>query len=217
MTTASISINPAIVTNAAGTFYTSSEGYVQGTVLNDPAVRYQLAAGIVSPSASAPMWGGMAITESLPTAGTEASSVTSVLALATALANLTGWTVFDQSSAMISSAQSPVPLSGAGGAINFYRTGSRARIAVACSSAVAASLAGGVVNPTVYWDYTNQVLATSGTGALAVKVVAVDKVGNSQIVNYNSGGSNETLSSGFILIPGAAAWTYNGYIAVIEI
>src|ERR1017187_2103989 len=108
MTTATISINPAIVTNAAGTFYTTSEGYVQGTVQNDPAVRNQLAAGIVSLSATAPMWGGLAITESLPVSGVEASSVFSVLAPATALANITGWTVFDQAAAMILSPQSPV-------------------------------------------------------------------------------------------------------------
>lgn len=202
---AGITVNPALMTNAAGSFAITSEGYVQGFALDDPSVRNQLAAGIVSPSASSPMWGGEAITESLPTAGTESDSVTSVLTLATAETNITGFTVFNQSAAMYQSAQSPCPLAPAGGGLNFYRLGSGARIPVACSSAVAAALAGVAVNTAVYWDYTNQVLLNAPGGtALPVLLVGVVTSANAQVVTYNSG-------------TGFATWNRSGYVAIIKI
>lgn len=193
---AGITINPQLVTNASGTFSTTSSGFVQGCMEDDPSVRNELASAIVSPSATSPMWGGMGITDSLVTAGIEAGELRSVLTPASAVGNLTGFTVFNQSLAMIQTPQSPVPLSAAGMGINFFRFGSGARIAVACSNAVASALLGGASNQVVYWDYTNQVLLTSGTGALPVKVLDVN-IGNSMVVTYNSG-------------TGFATWTRSG-------
>lgn len=198
-----ISINPVLTTNALGSFYTSSDGFVQGTTLDNPVARFFLSQGIVSTSATAPMWGGMGITDSLPSPSSEAASVGHVLTLASAVANLTGFTVFDQATAMIQSAQSPVPLAAAGMAANYYRFGSGARIAVACSNAVATALEGGASNQAVYWDYTNQVLLTTGTGALPVKVVDVN-VGNSLTVSYSS-------------VTGFGTWVANGSCAIIMI
>ena len=201
-----ITINPALMTNAAGGFAVSSEGYIAGFALDDPATRNELLAGIVSPAASAPMWGGEAITESLPTAGTEADSVLSVLALATAEANVTGFTVYNQAAGMIQSAQSPAPLAPPGGGINFYRLGSGARIVVPCAQAVAAALAGQPVDTPLYWDYTNQLLlnAPGGTALPGVLLVGVVANGNAQVVSYNSG-------------TGFATWNRAGYAAVIQI
>ncbi|HEY6922804.1 MAG TPA: hypothetical protein VI653_04990 [Steroidobacteraceae bacterium] len=204
---AGITINPALVTNAAGSFSTNTTGYVQGVLLDDPVKRYSLLSGIVSPSASSPMWGGVGVTVSLTTAGTEASEIGAVLTPATSQANLNGFTVFNQSAAMIQSPQSPVPLAPASGAINYVLLGSDARITVACSNAVATALAGGAINQAVYWDYTNQVLLNAPGGtAIPVKVVDVN-IGNSQVVTYNSG-------------TGFATWTRSGSSAstvVIEI
>jgi hypothetical protein len=200
-----VTINPALMTNAAGSFATTSEGYVQGFALDDPAVRNELCSGILSPAAAGPIWGACAITESLPTAGTEADAIGSVLALATAEANLTGWTVYNQSAALLQSAQSPAPLCPPGGSINFYRNGSEARIAVACSQAVAAALAGQPVNTAVYWDYVNQLLLNAPGGtALNVLLVGVVATGNAQVVSYNSG-------------TGLATWSRTGYLAIIQL
>jgi len=202
---AGLTINPALMTNASGSFNVTSEGYVQGFALDDPATRNELAAGVVIPTASNPMWGGNGITETLPVAGTEVDSVTSVLALATSQANLTGFTVFNQSAAMIQTAQSPVPLAPATGGINFYRFGSGARIVVQCSQATATTLAGAAVNVALYWDYTNQVLlAAPGGTAIAAKLVGVESNGSAQVVTYNSG-------------TGFATWNRAGYAAVIQI
>jgi hypothetical protein len=203
-----ITINPVLVTNAAGTFYTSSTGYVQGVLLDDPVTRFKLNSGIVSSSATAPMWGGEGITESLTTAGTEADEIGSVLLLATSEANLTGFTVFNQATAMVQSPQSPCPLAAQTMGINFVRLGSGARIVVACSAATAAALAGQPINTAVYWDYTNQVLLASpgGTALPNVKLVDVN-IGGSQVVSYSSG-------------TGFATWVRSGTTAntvVIEI
>ncbi len=199
----SISILPSQQTNALGSFFVTSKGYVQGTMLDDPVARFAIAQGIVSPSATSPMWGGIGITDLTPNPGTEADAIGSVLTLATAVANLTGFTVFNQATAMIQSAQSQAPLAPAGGAINFFRFGSGARIAVACSSAVATTLENSASNTPVYWDYTNQVLLTSGTGVLPVKVLAVN-AGNSRTVSYSS-------------VTGFASWANNGSTVIIQL
>lgn len=200
-----ITINPAKVTNAPGLFSVRSKGYVQGTALSDPAIRHQLVSGILNPSASAPIWGGCGITESLTTAGTEADSIGAVLALATSQANLTGFTVYDQSHAMFQAPESPAPLAPAGGAINFYRLGSGARIALPCSGTVAAALAGSAINVALYWDYTNQVLLSAPGGtAINVKLLDVDTIGNSRVVSYSSG-------------TGFATWNDAGYCALVQI
>lgn len=201
---AGITLNPALVTNAPGTFAVSSDGFVQGTMEDDPVTRFALASGIVSTSATSPMWGGVGITDSLANPSTVSQSLRSVLALATSQANLTGFTVFNQATAMIQTPQSPVPLAAAGMGINFFRLGSGARICVACSNNVAAALEGGASNQVLYWDYTNQVLLNAPGGtAINVKVIDVN-VGNSQIVTYSSG-------------TGFATWTRNGSCAVIQI
>lgn len=205
-----VTINPALVTNAPGRFSLTTDGFVQGMALDDPAIRNSLVQGVVAPAQQTPLWGGMGITDSLTTAGVEAASIGSVLALATSQANLTGFTVFNQSLAMINSPQSPVPLAPGGdtvkpgGAINFYRLGSKARIAVKCSGAVAAALAAGASNIALYWDYTNQQLLNAPGGtAIAVKLVGLD-AGGSKVVSYDG-------ATGF------ATWVENGNTAIIEI
>lgn len=199
-----ISINPGQVTNAAGLFYASSEGYVQGTTLDNPVSRFYLVQGAVSPSATSPMWGGMGITDSLPNPANESTSVGHILTLATSEANLTGFTVFDQANAMVQSPQSPVPLAAAGMAINFYRFGSGARIAVQCSNTTATTLESAASDVALYWDYTNQVLlAAPGGTAIPAKLVGVN-INNSLVVTYTSG-------------TGFATWTTGGSTAIIQI
>jgi hypothetical protein len=216
-----ISINPQQITNAANTFTITSNGGMQGMFVDDPAIRNELCQGVVGPTQTTPLTGGFGITESLPTTGTEAESVGSVLALATSQANLTGFTVFNQANALINSPQSPVPLAAGGsttggnypgGFISFFRLGSGARIWVACSSAVAAAYAGGTsssILTAVYWDYTNQVLLSSagGTALTGVRVLRVSTNGNAQVLQ-----SASTLAS-----TGLGTWNYSGYAAMIQI
>src|SRR5882724_4464122 len=107
---AGITVNPDLVTNAPNTFFVASEGFIQGMAEDDPAIRNSLLSGVVAATQTSPLWGGCGITESLPTAAQESNSFGSVLALATSQANLTGFTVYNQSHATISTPQSPAPL-----------------------------------------------------------------------------------------------------------
>jgi hypothetical protein len=208
----SLTYNPAAVTVAANLFNSTTDGAVQGFYQDDPAIRYQLRSSVLAPSQSTAIWGGCGITVTLPTvgnvAGDSASSLKAWIKLATAVANLTGFTVWNQSLATVlnPSVTAPIPLAAngdgtnPGGAINFFELGSNAQIWVQCTSAVATTLAGGAINQTVYWDYTNQRLATTGTGAISVKVV--DLVLNNNALVVNSAGTG---------------WTTNGSAALIQI
>ena len=168
---ASISFNPVQTTNAAGSFSVQSDGFVQGIAMDDPAIRNELAGGVLAAAETLPMWGGVGIYEFIPAAGNNgvlgrtvgrATSIASTYALA-------GFSVFNQAHGMISTPQSPVPLAGSGQSINFYRLGSGARIAVACDPGLV-SLDGANTNQQVSWDFNNQLLqaydASTATFAL---------------------------------------------------
>src|ERR1700749_1371679 len=72
---ANIPFNWQATTVAAGTFNISSTGYVQGTFVDDPATRNELAAGIVSTAGVLPMYGWISICETTtPNTGTNAPS-----------------------------------------------------------------------------------------------------------------------------------------------
>jgi hypothetical protein len=206
----SLTYNAGTVTNAQNTFYATSNGAVQGFFQDDPAVRFQLRSGIVSPSQSTPLWGGMGIAVNLPTATAEHDSFKAVLSLATSQANLMGFTVWNQSLAVVlnPSVQNPVPQAAAGGggsipggAINFFLLGSNAQIWVQCSSAVAALFKSGAYNQAAYWDYTNQVLLQA-PGGTAIAVQVVDLVTNGNAAVVASGGNS---------------WNYSGFAALIKI
>lgn len=201
----SIVLNPQLVTNRPGGFHISSEGYVQGEAMDDPAIRNSLVAATIDPAFTGVMFGGMGISESMVTPGTESAAMMHVVKPATSQANLTGFSVFNQAAGLIQTPQSPVPLGSAGMGISLYRLGSKARIAVQVDSAVATTLQAGLINQALYWDYTNQkLLAAPGGTAIPVKVIDIDLKGNSKIVSYNSG-------------TGIATWTNNAFTAIIEI
>ena len=197
-----ISINPFITTNAPGTFSVYSDGYVQGEAFDEPAVRYQLTSGPLASTETLPMWGGVAVSQVVPSSSV--MGLGGAVARATSLANHTGFSVFNQSYAWVQTPQSPVPTATNGMSVGFYRFGTEAKIPVACSSVLAAALVGNGTNQQVQWDYTNQVLIAyvSGT-ALPVSILDV-QIGNSKTVSYRSG-------------TGLTTYGNNGTCALIQI
>lgn len=166
-----VSFNPMLTTNAAGSFSVQSEGYVQGTALDDPAIRYQLANGVLAQTESLPMWGGVAIYENMPNPGF--GNVTGPnVGRATATTNLTGFSVFNQGHAMVNWPQNKVPIVGQGGTVPFFRLGTNARIPVACDPSLV-SLQGGLINQQVSWDFNNQVLQPYDASTATVSVTSV--------------------------------------------
>jgi len=202
---AGFTVNPVVVTNFSGSFFSTSTGYVSGTLLDDPVTRFKLNQGMWNSATAA--YGGVGITITLPTAGTEADEYNSVLTLATSQANLLGFTVWNQATAMVQTPQGNVPLAAQYMSVDYVEFGSGARIVVPCSSSTAAALAHQAQNVALYWDYTNQVLLSSPGGtAIAAKLIDVDTTGNSMVPAAGTGG-----------LTGFTVWNQSGYSAVIEI
>jgi hypothetical protein len=197
---AQISLNPMATTNAKGLFSTNSNGFTQGDALDDPAVKFALAGGTLSTSATVPLWGGIPIAESI------ADSVlgNSVLQ-ADGTTAPTGIAVFNQAFAGITTPQSTAPLYSPGMSVNFYRFGSGARIPLALNPA-SVTLDGDLISTTVYFDYTNNWVTTVQPGsqpALPVKVLKISTQ-NNKTVSYSS-------------VTGNANWATDGLIAVVQI
>jgi hypothetical protein len=208
---ANIAINPYVQTSAAGMFNIESDGFIVGTAMPDPATRFALAGGWLATAETLPMFGGIAINESIPTERSTAPvtptrpdiSLGGVIARATTLAagagSVTGFSVFDQNYAAVNTPQSPVPVVGSGGLVNFYRLGSGARVALAIDPALV-TLEGGLITQQVSWDFALQRIVAFATNALAVKVLQVKSSG-CMVPVYTAG-------------TGFTTWNYNGAAAL---
>jgi hypothetical protein len=197
---AQISLNPMATTNAKGLFSTNSNGFTQGDALDDPAVKFALAGGTLSTSATTPLWGGIPIAESI------ADSVLGNTVLqADGTTAPTGIAVFNQAFAGITTPQSTAPLYSPGMSVNFYRFGSGARIPLALNPA-SVTLDGDLISTTVYFDYTNNWVTTVQPGSQPALPVQVLKIStqNNKTVSYSS-------------VTGNANWATNGLIAVVQI
>jgi hypothetical protein len=224
---ATINIQPNLTTNAAGSFPNpSTGGVIQGTAYGDPAVRYQLAGGILASTETLPMWGGVAITEyiSQPVSagGPFNTALGNSIIRATTVAAITGFSVFDQNYSAITTPTSEVGLVGSGGMVNFYRYGSNARIAVACDPTLV-DLETGVINPNVSWDLVNQLLVpyvgtltissgtynnTTGVVTLTMSAPIAFGPGDSIIVSALTGtGSYAGLDGTFTALAGTTGST----------
>lgn len=199
-----INFDPMKTLTGANSFQLESQGYIQGAMMDDPVARMWLLPGLVDAAVTQPIWGGIAITESVPaidahTMGTVASPIT----VPGSGGTVTGFTVFNRAHNMLITPGNPVPQSTPGMSVAYFRLGSNMRIPVQCSAAVGAALAGGSTLQTVYWDYANYVLTNAAGTTLALNVKVLKVNSNSKIVNYNSG-------------TGALTWAY-GYCALIQL
>lgn len=234
--TASITFNPVNTTNAAGSFGVDWGGGFQGMMLDDPAVRYQLAGGYLASTETLPMWGGVGINEAIPTPNSTtlpSPSIGSVITRATAIANgvgqLTGFSVFNQNNAAITTPQSPVPLIGTGQTLNFARFGTNARVWLQMAPALTSLYASNSLTQ-VSWDFNAQQLIpyqaayasasvasatyTSSTGVLAVTFGAAPAsttptVGATFTISgmTTSAGSAALVNGDFTLVSSASAGT----------
>ena len=222
----SITLLPTVTTNAAGTFFDSSDGYVAGGMaVVDPAALQKLEIGMVASAATALLYGGVGLTVNTPSSGSLAGPQVNI---ATAIGNLLGFAVWDQAAAGIVTPQSPAAVYGPGQTMSFFTFGSGACIALPISNANATALLNVAKNTQLSWDYTNQVVipyASTGGNAGAIpgpllngttpvaEIVDV-AVGNSKVpvtsINYAVFGAPN---------PGAgqAAWYESGSVVVLRI
>ena len=200
-----ISINPMATTNAAGTFTTTLDGFIQGMAMDDPAMRNQLTGGTLDPTETAPIWGGIPIWEMLSQGE---PSMRPIVKHADAT-HLTGISVFNQDHSMISTPSSGVPVALPGMTVMLYRFGSLARIPMMADPALAAALPGLPIAPSaLYWDPTNSwVTLTTGGGAFALPT-------NIKIIGWNNGNS---MTVAYNTSTGYATWVRNGNCVLIAI
>jgi len=195
-----VSLNPYLTTNAQNSFLLQSDGFVAGTFQDDPALRYALEAGVVSSSQSTPLYGGLPVTLTLaaPGPGGSSSGLGSTIALATAEGNLDGFVVFNQASAGPITSSSNVPLYTSGQSANFIRVGCGLRLVLPVNPTAVATLTGEGSNTAIYWDYTNNWVDVSGTGALGFQIIELNT--NSKTVDYVSASSVNWAAGGSVIV-----------------
>lgn len=194
--------SPFATTGISDGFVLSTDGYVQGVYLPDPANRYNLEGGTVASTQTQPLWGGLAVGLAVPAVGSNAEGPT--LFASTSSATINGWTLFDQASAGLVSGTSPVPLYSAGSSANFARPGSNLRICLAVeNTTILNSLVGAAPNVALYWDPTNLCLTTTSAGNYGPLPVQLEALSiTSKTVSYSSPN---------------ATWNYNGAAAIVRI
>jgi hypothetical protein len=208
---ANIAFNPYVQTSAAGMFNIESDGFIVGTAMPDPAARFALSGGWLAQTETLPMFGGVAISEGIPTERSTApvtptrpdialgEIITRATVMTAGAGTITGFSVFDQNYAAVNTPQSPVPTVGSGGMVNFYRYGSGARVALAIDPTLV-TLEGGVITAQVSWDFTNQRIIAFAVTAIPVKILAIKSSG-CMVPVYTSG-------------TGLTTWNYNGAAAL---
>jgi len=203
-----ITLNPLPTTFASGTFNDSTIGYVAGTLFPNASTRNLIRTGYVASSVTGLMYGGVGV--SVATQAAASPMLGPQLTIATAIANLGGFLVWDQSAAPVQTPQSNVPLASPGMGFSFAEFGLGHVIALPMSAANAANLLNVSDITQLTWDYTNQVLLpfTSGQipgpSALPAKIIDV-QIGNSWVVTPNSPSA------------GQATWNSAGACVVLQI
>lgn len=216
---AQIAFNPYITTNAAGSFNISTTGFIAGMLLDNPVELFKIAGGIVASTETIPMWGGIAITESIPTPGysptRQMDSLGGLLTRATSESNLTGFTVFNQSQSLITTPQSPVPQAGSGNSINQVRLGSNVRLAVACDASLA-SIEGDPINQQVSWDFNAQALTAfdSATSNVTINTLTWANTNGGRLTLVTAAATLVGAVGDYVTISGATNTGTGGVAAI---
>ncbi|NIG76776.1 hypothetical protein F3J34_24730 [Klebsiella sp. Ap-873] len=214
---ANLSLNPMATTNALGSFGVKSDGYIQGVALDDPANRFNLAAGTVAPTETKPLWGGLPVAELLP--GTQSSPRGSYIRRAVSVADLEGFTVFNQAHNGLTTPQSPVPLYASGMSVSFYRLGSNMRVPLKASQPVIAlATAGASVKTPLAWDFVNNQITTAAAAGFAGADIDTTAIAFSSGVATATSASAHGLTAGqYVKISGAVPAAYNGTVVVLSV
>lgn len=213
---ANLSLNPMATTNAAGSFGVQSDGFIQGVALDDPANRFNLASGTVAATETKPLWGGLPVAELLP--GVKSSPRGSTIRRAVSLAELEGFTVFNQAHNGLTTPQSPVPLYASGMSVSFYRFGSNMRVPLKASAQVVAlGAAGASVKTALAWDFVNDRVTTAAAAAFAGSDIATSSVTYSNGVATATTASAHGLTAGqYVKLSGVVPAAYNGTVVVLS-
>jgi len=196
-----ISINPFVTTNSNSSFLLQTDGYTQGTWSSDsPVWRYYLETGFVASSQSTPLWGGLpvSLTVEAPGAGGSSSGLGQAVVAATAETNIDGFCLFNQASGGVITGSSNVPLYASGMSVNFARIGCGMFVVLPVNPSAVSTIAGGASNQTLYWNFTNNYVDTTGSGALNVQIIELNT--NSKTVTYSSPNATWNAAGSVIVV-----------------
>lgn len=202
-----IAFNPYSTLSSDNSFFTQTQGMVQGVAWDDPTARMWLAEGMLASTETLPMWGGVPIGEQITLAGTGPQALGPNIVRATSAATTTGFSVFNQMGHMVITPGATVPLAGSLNSVGYYRLGTNQRIVVQAdphlvSTLVSAGtdLINGPANtaPTLYWNTTSYWITDQSSGGWALptslRILMVNT--NSKVVSYNSGTGAVTWTTG---------------------
>ena len=214
---ANLSLNPMATTNALGSFGVQSDGFIQGVALDDPANRFNLASGTVAASETTPIWGGIPVAELLP--GAASSPRGSSVRRAKTLAELEGFTVFNQAHNGLTTPQSPVPLFASGMSVSFYRIGSNMRVPLKASAQVVAlGTSGASVRTPLAWDFVNSQITPAAAAGFAGADIATTAVTYASGVATATTASAHGLTAGqYVKLSGVVPAAYNGTVVVLSV
>ena len=208
-----VSIDPFATTGAGNLALTHTEGLFQGQVVENPYTTAGLEAGEVDSSETYPLYAGLPVSLGLDLVGKGPRVRKSVVG--NVAAGIMGWTVSQRAGAMgFKTPSSPVPLYPQKGSVNFYPTGSKARIAVQIDNTLAAALANTDFNTTpVRWDFTNDKLVvwTSGTDAANLQLTQI------RVISIAVAGVKNTMAIAYATGTGLATWDETKSLAIIEV
>ncbi|MHB8388162.1 MAG: hypothetical protein ACYDBH_01115 [Acidobacteriaceae bacterium] len=173
-------------TSPQNSFLLQTQGYVQGVMLPDPVAQQWILSGLLSNSATAPVYAGLPVTETNPGPDYAANAGGSIITQAGTNGVITGFSIINQAYNGIITNSNEVPLFAPGMSLNYMRFGSNARIVVPVDAGAISGLENQPINVQMSWDFTTNALTTynATTGALPVKLLLLNA--NSKIVNYNS-------------------------------
>lgn len=214
---ANLSLNPMATTNALGSFGVQSDGFIQGVALDDPANRFNLASGTVAASETTPIWGGIPVAELLP--GVASSPRGSSVRRVKTLAELEGFTVFNQAHNGLTTPQSPVPLFASGMSVSFYRIGSNMRVPLKASAQVVAlGTSGASVRTPLAWDFVNSQITTAAAAGFAGAARPTTAVTYASGVATATTASAHGLTAGqYVKLSGVVPAAYNGTVVVLSV
>ena len=188
-------------TVANNTFLLNTDGFIVGTLYGKFPDRYAIEGGVVASTQATPLYGGLPLTLAVTAPTIQGSSGLGERAtLATAQTNIDGWSVFDQASTGVISGFSNVPLYYANTSINFIRSGF---LVLPVNPAAVNTIAGGASNQAIFWNFTQNYVDITGTGALGFQIIALST--NSKTVTYAAGP------------PITANWNGSGSVIVVKI
>ena len=179
---ANIAFNPMQTTSPQNSFLLDANGWIQGMELDNQPNRIQRETGQIT--ATQPIWGGMMIQQLTPTV--DQNNQGPNLQLATAQTAEFAFTTGASANNAILVPGNDVAQILTGMTCSYYPNGKWTRLPVQCSAAVVTALEGQPAGSVaLYWDFTTQMLVTTGTTAIpGVRVRGFNS--NSLIVNYNS-------------------------------